>query len=180
MKKVFVCAALAFAASVSHAADFQLESPDIKPGATIRAEHYWNDFGCSGGNVLPQLKWKNAPEGTKSFVVTFYDYDAPTGSGFWHWVVYNIPRGTTELPGGRNGGTLPIGAVEGNTDLGKPGFFGPCPPVGRTHHYEFTVHALKVDTLPVEKGATPALVGFTVWQNSLGKATLKVIGGPRK
>lgn len=173
-------AALAFAASSSHAAGFKLQSKDIKSGATVRAEHYWNDFGCSGGNVMPELHWQNAPAGTKSFAVTFYDKDAPTGSGFWHRVIYNIPATTSELPGGVNGGPIPAGAVEGNTDLGKPGFFGPCPPVGRKHHYVYTVHALKVDALPVDAGATPALVGFFIWQNSLGKATLSLTAGPRR
>ena len=177
---VIIASASLLIAVPAHAAGFQLSSKDIKAGASVRAEHYWNDFGCSGGNVMPELHWQNAPKGTKSFAVTFYDKDAPTGSGFWHRVIYNVPATTTELPGGANGGPIPAGAVEGNTDLGKPGFFGPCPPVGRTHHYVYTVHALKVDTLPVDKNATPALVGFFIWQNSLGKATLNVKGGPRK
>ncbi len=86
----------------------------------------------------------------------------------------------SHLAGGVNGGELPAQAVEGNTDIGKPGFFGPCPPVGRKHNYVYTVHALKVSKLPVDKSATPALVGFYLWQNSLGKATLKLRAGPRK
>ena len=174
-----VIAALS-ASNIVSAADFRLTSKSIKAGAPIGVQHYWNEFGCSGGNVLPDLAWSGVPAGTQSFVVTFYDKDAPTGSGFWHWVAYDIPANVTSLPGGANGGTLPAGAIEGNTDLGKPGFLGPCPPVGRKHNYVYTVHALKVDKLPVEKGTTPALVGFTIWQNSLGKATLGVTAGPRK
>ena len=144
-------ASLISSAGVAQAADFELSSKTFRPGAPIGAENYWNNFGCSGGNVMPDLAWRNAPAGTKSFAVTLYDKDAPTGSGFWHWVVYDIPAATTGLPGGANGGAVPAGAVEGNTDLGKPGFFGPCPPVGRKHHYQFTVVALKVDKLPVEQ-----------------------------
>ena len=168
------------ATSPAHAAGFSLTSQALQAGAPIGPQHYWNNFGCSGGNVMPDLAWSGAPAGTKSFAVTLYDKDAPTGSGFWHWVAYDLPAATAGLPGGANGTALPSGAIEGNTDLGKPGFFGPCPPVGRVHTYEYTVHALKVDKLPVDKGMGPALVGFFIWQNSLGKATLDVQAGPRK
>jgi Raf kinase inhibitor-like YbhB/YbcL family protein len=163
--------------SVNH---FRLSSTSIKDGAPIRAEHYWNNFGCTGGNIMPDLVWENAPKDTKSFAITFYDKDAPTGSGFWHWVAYDIPATTKRLAGGLNGGTLPEGSIEGNTDLSKPGFFGPCPPVGREHHYIYTVYAVKVDKLPVEKGASAALVGFMLWQNTLAKASFTVKAGPRK
>ena len=183
--KRFTSLALAFAAvtlssQAAMAADFELGSKTLKAGSPISPENYWNNFGCSGGNVMPDLAWKNAPTDTKSFAVTFYDRDAPTGSGFWHWVAYDIPASATSLPGGLNGGTLPTGAVEGNTDLGKPGFFGPCPPVGRKHNYVFTVHALKVDKLPVDKAASPALIGFFLWQNTLAKTSLEVTAGPRQ
>src|SRR6185295_7124777 len=147
---VAALASLVVSIGTARAADFELTSQALAQGASIRAENYWNNFGCSGGNVMPDLAWRNAPAGTKSFAVTLYDKDAPTGSGFWHWVVYNIPASIGALAGGVNGGVLPADAIEGNTDLGKPGFFGPCPPVGRTHHYQFSVHALKVDKLPVE------------------------------
>lgn len=129
---------------------------------------------------MPDLAWSNAPKDTKSFAVTFFDKDAPTGSGFWHWVAYAIPADTTGLPGGANGGPLPAGTVEGNTDLGKPGFFGPCPPAGRQHPYEYTVHALKVAKLPVDKDVGPATVGFFLWQNGFAKATLAVKIEPGK
>lgn len=171
-------ASLALSAQAAHAADFELSSKALRRGETIRPENFWNSFGCTGGNVMPDLTWKNAPAGTKSFAITFYDKDAPTGSGFWHWVAYDIPASVTTLQGGANGGALPRGAIEGNTDLGKPGFFGPCPPVGRKHNYVFTVHALKVDRLPIDKGAGPALVGFLLWQNTISKATLDVMAGP--
>lgn len=175
-----ITAAMTLTAHIAHSANFTLTSKALKPGATIGAEYYWNNFGCSGGNVMPDLSWVNAPAGTKSFAVTIYDQDAPTGSGFWHWVAYDIPADTKDLPGGINGTALPAGAVEGNTDLGKPGFFGPCPPVGRVHNYLYSVYALKVDKLPVDKTASPALTGFFLWQNTIRKATFSVKAGPRK
>jgi Raf kinase inhibitor-like YbhB/YbcL family protein len=112
------------------AAKFTLSSADIKPGATLSDRQVFNGFGCQGQNISPQLSWTNAPAGTKSFVVTAYDPDAPTGSGFWHWVVYNIPADTHELAAGSGGekGTLPAGTVQGRTDFGKTGFGGACPP----------------------------------------------------
>jgi Raf kinase inhibitor-like YbhB/YbcL family protein len=171
---------LAATAHNAHANSFELQSNAIKQGAGIAPEHYANAFGCTGGNVMPDLSWTNAPAGTKSFAVTFYDKDAQTGSGCWHWVAYDIPVSTTSLPGGATGGTLPGGIVEGNTDMSKPGFIGPCPPPGRKHDYVYTVHALKVDKLPVDKGASSALIGVFLYQNTLAKATLRVTAGPRK
>lgn len=165
---------------LAFAANFTVSSQSLIEGASIAPENYWNNFGCSGKNMMPDLTWSNIPEGTKSFVVTLYDHDAPTGSGFWHWVAYNIPAHIHHLPGGVNGGVLPEGIIQSNTDLSKPGFFGPCPPVGRQHHYVYTVHALKVDKLTLDTNASPALVGFNVWQNSLGKAELNFVAGPRR
>jgi Raf kinase inhibitor-like YbhB/YbcL family protein len=166
--------------NVASAADFKLTSPELRHMQAIEPAHYWNNFGCSGDNMAPKLEWANPPAGTKSFAVTFYDQDAPTGSGFWHWVAYDIPANVTALEGGKDGGTLPAGAVQSNTDLSKPGFFGPCPPVGRKHRYEWTVHALKVDKLPVKPSMSPALVGFFIGQNRIGQAQLTVVAGPRK
>ena len=161
--------------------DFVLSSPTIAPNGAIPEKHYWNQFGCTCGNISPGLRWTGAPEGTKSFAVTCYDSDAPTGSGFWHWVAYNIPANVTGFDeGAANSGTLPPGTVESNTDLGKPGWFGPCPPPGRLHHYTFTVHALKTEKLDVPPGATAAFVGFFLWQNTIDKATLTGTAGPRK
>ncbi|MCC7253683.1 YbhB/YbcL family Raf kinase inhibitor-like protein [Hyphomicrobium sp.] len=154
----------------------ELKSPTFEEGAPISNDHFWNEFGCSGGNKLPDLEWSKGPEGTASYAITFYDHDAPTGSGFWHWVIYDIPADVTAIKGGQ----LPAGAVEGNTDLGKPGFFGPCPPKGRKHRYTFTVHALKAPKLEVDKSATAALTGFFIYQNTLAKGELSGFGGPRE
>ena len=106
------------------AASFTLTSPDLSKAKPIGNKHVFNSFGCSGDNVSPALEWKGAPKAAKSFALTVYDPDAPTGSGWWHWVVYNIPAGTTKLDSGAGdakGSGLPIGAVQGNTDFGAPG-----------------------------------------------------------
>lgn len=154
---------------------FSVTSPDVTEGATITDAQYWNNFGCTGENARPALDWTGAPEGTQSFAVTFYDKDAPTGSGFWHWVVYNIPADAT----GIEAAALPAGAIEGNTDVGVPGYAGPCPPVGRTHNYVYTVHALGTEKIEVPEGATAALTGFFLYQNTLATATIDVVAGPR-
>jgi Raf kinase inhibitor-like YbhB/YbcL family protein len=168
--------ASAATAGAQGAAHFTLTSPDLKPGATIPLRHVGSMMGCPGQNVSPALQWSGAPTGTKSFVVTTYDPDAPTGSGFWHWVVYNIPASTTMLPAGAGdpkSNTLPSGATQGNTDLAQPGYIGPCPPKGdKPHRYIFTVYALKTAKLDLPANATAALVGFNVHANQLAKATL--------
>ena len=177
-----VVSGLAFVAcTLAQAAGFTLTSPTAKPGATLPETHVFNSFGCSGKNVSPALKWSGAPKDTKSFAVTVYDPDAPTGSGWWHWVVINIPAGTTELPEGASGKSLPGGAAEGNTDFGKPGYGGACPPEGdKPHRYIFTVYALKVDKLEVPPDASPALIGFYTNANKLGSATFTAKYGRAK
>jgi Raf kinase inhibitor-like YbhB/YbcL family protein len=122
--------------------------------------------------VSPQLSWRDAPEGTKSYAITVFDPDAPTGSGWWHWTVVNLPVSVTSVPRGV-GSNLPAGAVQGRTDYGQPGFGGVCPPAGdNPHHYQFTVWALKVETLPLDAQASGALVGFLLNANVLAKATI--------
>ena len=166
------------------AADFKLTSADVKAGGTVENTYVFKGFGCEGGNASPALSWSGAPAGTKSFAITVYDPDAPTGSGWWHWVVYNIPANATELPEGAgtaDGKGLPAGSAQGKTDFGAPGFGGACPPKGdKPHRYIFTVYALKTDKLEVPAGATAALTGFFLWQNTIEKASFSVIAGPRK
>lgn len=163
------------------AADFRLTSPDIRNGAAISEQHVFNSFGCQGGNLSPALAWSGAPAGTKSFAVTVYDPDAPTGSGWWHWVVFNIPASATQVP--RNAGDaqakgLPAGSIQGRTDFGKPGYGGPCPPAGdKPHRYQFTVYALKTDKLPLDENAPAAMVGFYLHQNLIQKAVLNASYG---
>lgn len=173
MKKIFLIALIALAALTVKAQTFTLKSADIGGQATNK--QMFNSFGCHGDNVSPQLSWANVPEGTKSFAVTMYDKDAPTGSGFWHWVVFNIPASATELKsdaGNVTKGLTPQGAIQSATDFGVPGYGGPCPPPGAPHEYLITVYALKVDKLNLDKTATPALVGFTLSQNTILKASI--------
>jgi hypothetical protein len=166
---------------MSAAADFRLSSPTIKAQGTIGHDHVYNGFGCSGGNVSPELRWEQAPKETKSFAVTVYDPDAPTGSGWWHWVIFNIPPNVTSLPAGAgtpDGGGAPPGSVQSMTDFGRPGYGGPCPPAGdKPHRYIFTVYALKVDQLPLQQGASGAMVGFYLHQNALAKASFTATYG---
>jgi len=153
---------------------FTLTSTDLKNGAFADGQ-VLNAFGCSGNNVSPQLSWSNAPAGTKSFVLTMFDPDAPTGSGFWHWVVVNIPASTSALPNGasKDAAKLPVGSLETRTDLGAPGYGGPCPPArDKPHRYVFTLHALKVEKLDVDLQTSAALVGFNVHMEEIGRATL--------
>ena len=180
MRTVSIAAGLALAAILSsspgQAAQFRLTSPDLKADGTMADRFVFNGFGCSGSNVSPALAWSGAPAGTKSFVVTAYDPDAPSGSGWWHWVVADIPAGVTALPqgaGAPSGQGLPAGAVLGRTDYGSSAYGGPCPPQGdKPHHYIFTVHALSVDHLPVDPQASAAMVGFAVHGTEIGRASL--------
>lgn len=155
---------------------FRITSPDVVANTKMSLKHVYKGFGCDGGNLSPALMWTGAPPETKSFAITAYDPDAPTGSGWWHWVVYNIPAETTELKTGAGSSEnpqLPPGALQGRTDFGTSGYGGPCPPQGHgTHHYHFTVHALKVEKLEVPADATAALIGYMINANRIGKATL--------
>lgn len=181
----FAASILATGAFAAHAAPFKLYSPEIRPNTIIKEAQVFNGFGCTGGNVSPTLEWKNAPKGTKSFALLVHDPDAPTGgSGWWHWVVINLPADTTKLASGAgkaDGSALPAGAVQINTDFGGPGWGGPCPPVGdKPHRYNFTLHALKVEKLDLPPGATAALAGYMINANSLGKAKFTGTYGRKK
>jgi Raf kinase inhibitor-like YbhB/YbcL family protein len=166
---------------VTSAADFRLSSPTIKHKATIGKEHVFNGFGCTGDNVSPELQWSHVPKDTKSFAVTVYDPDAPTGSGWWHWVIFNIPPSVTSLPAGAgkaDGSGTPQGAVQSMTDFGQPGYGGPCPPQGhKPHRYIFTVFALKADQLPLKPDASGAMVGYYLNQSAIAKASFTGLYG---
>ena len=149
---------------------FVLSSPQIADGATLSDKQVYNGFGCSGQNQSPALQWQGAPAGTKSYALTVYDPDAPTGSGWWHWVLFNIPTQTQGLPAQITaaGQGLPAGTIQSQTDFGQPGFGGVCPPVGdKPHRYQFTLHALKVERLDLPASSMPALVGFMIHANEL-------------
>jgi Raf kinase inhibitor-like YbhB/YbcL family protein len=176
MRKVGLILAALFAVSSAAFAQktFTLSSKDLGGGATKTQE--FNGFGCSGANQSPALAWKNAPEGTKSFAVTMYDPDAPTGSGFWHWVVFDIPANVNELvtdAGNIQLKLAPKGAIQSVTDFGIKGFGGPCPPEGHGfHQYIITVFALKTDKLGPDENTNAAVVGFNLWNQTLAKASI--------
>lgn len=146
--------------------DFVLSSEDIAEGKALSKAQVFNGFGCDGGNVSPQLSWENAPEGTKSFAVTAYDPDAPTGSGWWHWVAFNIPASVKELASNASQ-SMPSGTIQARSDFGSHQFGGACPPPGQVHRYIFTVYALNVERLDLDETASAALVGFMVKSNAL-------------
>lgn len=169
---------LCAASFCAQAAGFTLSSPSLKAGGTLSLNEVFNGFGCTGNNISPALQWANAPAGTKSFAVTLYDPDAPTGSGWWHWVVFNIPAKAQGLPAGAGnaaGDGLPSPAQQGRTDFGSLGFGGACPPPGdKPHRYVFTLYALKVEKLDIPTEATAAFIGYNLIANSLGKTIFTV------
>lgn len=175
MKKLI---ALVFLATVSHLSfgqkTFTLMSKDIGGQATLNQE--FNGFGCTGKNESPQLSWVNAPVGTKSFAVTMYDPDAPTGSGWWHWVVFDIPANVSELvsnAGNVGAKLVPEMTTQSITNYGTQGYGGPCPPAGHGfHQYIITVYALKTEKLGLDVNTNPAIVGYNLWNNTIAKASI--------
>ena len=147
---------------------FTLTSNDITDGGVLPDAQV-----KAGGDTSPHLKWSGAPEGTKSYAVTCYDPDAPTGSGFWHWTVANIPADVTEIPAG---GPVPTGAVEGRTDYGPAGFGGAAPPPGHgPHRYIFTVFAVDTERLDVTPDNSGAVFGFNLHFHTLARAQITAI-----
>ena len=185
MRFAFAAAAIAVVITRSTPAQaqarFKLSSTEVAAGARIKAPQVFNGMGCMGQNMSPSLSWTGAPAKTKSFAVTVYDPDAPTGSGWWHWVVYNIPaseKGIAAGAGDPKTNLLPAGTAQGNTDFGAPGYGGPCPPVGdKPHHYIFTVYALDVDKMDIPSAATAAYVGFNIHAHTVGKARFTALYG---
>ncbi|RNF71994.1 YbhB/YbcL family Raf kinase inhibitor-like protein [Marinomonas rhizomae] len=171
MKKVFLMtAALSGLVSMSSNA-FELTSQDIQEGQKIPHAFEFNSFGCNGDNKSPQLEWSDAPKGTKSYAITVYDPDAPSGSGWWHWSAFNIPASVTSLVQGAD--LTKLGATELKSDYGSVGFGGFCPPKGdNMHRYQFTVWALPVEKLDLSADVSAALAGFTVRSMAIGKAML--------
>ena len=160
---------------------FILSSPEIAAGSRIEAHFEFDGFGCGGDNRSPILQWSGAPEGTKSFAVNVYDPDAPTGSGFWHWYVIDLPASCTGLAanaGAKGGDGLPAGARHIRNDYGQYAWGGMCPPPGdQPHRYIFTVHALSVERIELPDDAPAALTGFMVNANTLAKASFTATYG---
>lgn len=176
--KLFTVLSLSLSANVL-ADDFTLSSNDITQGKFMAKAQEFNGFGCTGDDVSPHLAWKNAPAGTKSFAITVYDPDAPTGSGWWHWQIVNIPAEVTKLAadaGSTKKNLAPHGSMQINNDYGSRGFGGACPPAGHgIHHYRFTVHALSVEKLELPEDASGALAGYMINANTIASATLEAL-----
>lgn len=155
---------------------FYLSSTDIQ--GQISNDQVFNSFGCSGKNISPQLSWKNAPKGTKSFAVTAYDPDAPTGSGWWHWVIFNIDKSVDNIKTGASTKTMPTGAIESSTSYGSKGFGGACPPKGdKPHRYIFTAYALDIEKIDQTADARPELIGFFLNSHAIAKASIMAYFG---
>lgn len=178
--KFVICSVFSLLYLSAASANFKLTSKVLKPNGTMENTQVFNSFGCTGENISPDLTWTGAPKETKSFALTVYDPDAPTGSGWWHWTVLNIPASVTSLETGASGSKMPTGSIEGRTDYGKPGYGGACPPAGdKPHRYIFKVYALK-DSIPLDKEASAAMVGFYINQLKISEASLQVKYGRKK
>src|SRR5471032_636215 len=165
MKHTTLLAAIAgliLHAGVQAAPAFTVSSDDVADGKMMGSAQVYEGFGCSGGNLAPQLAWQHAP----------------AGSGWWHWSVFNLPAATSSLPHGATAATLPAGAVQGRNDYGNNAFGGACPPAGnKPHRYQITVWALKVDKLPLDQQASAAMLGYMLNANALGKARITPVYG---
>ena len=174
MKKIFLLITSIACFTITQAQTFTLKSNDI--GGQLTTKQEFKGFGCTGENTSPQLSWENAPKGTKSFAITVYDPDAPTGSGWWHWLIFDIPTNINELVA--NAGNIeaklaPKGAIQSVTNYGTQGFGGACPPEGHgLHQYIFTIYALKTNSLGLNAETNPAIVGYYLHNNTIAKASI--------
>lgn len=145
-------------------------SDALTEGGTLAQAQVLGNRGGGGGNVSPDLAWGAGPQGTACYAVTCYDPDAPTGSGFWHWTLVNIPASVTALKAGE----VPAGAVAARNDYGFSGYGGACPPVGDgPHRYVFTVYALK-EPLAINEGTPSATAGFNIHAGKLAEGSITV------
>lgn len=174
--KIATVLSLSISTSV-FAESLTLSSNDIAQGQFMTKAQEFNGFGCTGDNLSPHLKWSNAPKGTKSFAITAYDPDAPTGSGWWHWQVVNIPKNVTEIATGAGRENIDIagqGSTQVGNDYGSKAFGGACPPSGHgVHHYRFTIHALSVEKLDLPENASGALAGYMINANTIESNTIE-------
>ena len=154
---------------------FLAYSPDIYEGREIRNNQVYNKYGCRGNNVSPQITWKNEPKNTKSFAVTMYTKDANSGSGWWHWIIYNIPQNINVLLAGasNNKSLLPKGAIQGMNDYGENQYGGVCPPLNNKYDYTITVYALDIEELDLPKNSTPAMVVLNLNNHKIATTQIK-------
>jgi Raf kinase inhibitor-like YbhB/YbcL family protein len=162
--------------AIAEVPTFTLTSTDVSNGQELSTAQVSGIFGAGGSDISPQLSWSGFPEGTKSFAITVYDPSAPTGSGFWHWAVADVPVSTTELPSGAgddSGSALPAGAFQLPNDARLPRFLGAAPPAGHGKHtYYIAVHAVDVESLGIDHGSTPAFLGFNLSGHTLARAVV--------
>ena len=155
---------------------FQASSHDVAEGEMLAMPHVSGIFGAGGEDVSPHLSWSGSPDDTQSYTVSCFDPDAPTGSGFWHWVVYDIPATVTELANGagaQDGSRLPDGAKQLKNDAGLLGYLGAAPPPGHgPHRYMFAIHALNVENLPINEEVSAAICGFNMFGTTVGRALI--------
>ncbi|MEO0910942.1 MAG: YbhB/YbcL family Raf kinase inhibitor-like protein [Pseudomonadota bacterium] len=164
------------AVSPALAQEFDLTSATVSEGDKLNDSQVFQGFGCEGENQSPQLSWTGAPAGTKSFAINVYDPDAPTGSGWWHWNVVNLPASTVSVVQNASiTNNLPAQALEIRNDYGTLGFGGACPPPGEVHRYVFTIYALGVERLELPENPSNALVGFMIRANMLDSASITAV-----
>ena len=170
------CLLSIFVASPASAQELKLSSTTVSEGEQLTNSQVFEGFGCEGENQSPQLSWTGAPEGTKSFAINVYDPDAPTGSGWWHWNVVNIPASVNSVSQNASiNKNLPEEAIEIRNDYGSIGFGGACPPPGEVHRYIFTVYALGTERLELPENPSNALVGFTIRANMLDSGSITAV-----
>jgi Raf kinase inhibitor-like YbhB/YbcL family protein len=181
MKRLFLalsfCLAFVAATAFAEGGGLHLMSSEWHDGGSVPKENLFNGSGCGGTNISPEFHWSDAPSGTKSFAITIFDLDAPTGRGWWHWVIFNIPETISELPAGagnQEARGLPIATVQCRNDYGELGYGGPCPPPGSTHRYLAKVYALNVEKLPFGSETPPGKMAKQIETHSIGVAKLMV------
>ena len=166
----------ALALCLQPAMALELQSPELANQSRMNKQQEFQGYGCNGSNISPVLEWKDIPSGAKSFALTMHDPDAPKAGGWWHWLVFNIPRDTRTIKAGAGNpasGSMPAQAVQSRTDFGNVGYGGPCPPKGHgTHHYHFTLYALDTEKLPLDENALPVEVDSMIKRHMLSSSRI--------